>query len=70
MYSTAGHRQKRRTKNNPQQAPKNPPTEAQNRDRERERNLITKLGNPQSEKINSIWTSVTVPNDGWTGWRI
>jgi len=29
MYSTAGHRQKHRTKQNSQQAAKNPPTEAQ-----------------------------------------
>ena len=29
MYSTAGHKQKRRTKHNPQQAAQNQPTEAQ-----------------------------------------
>jgi hypothetical protein len=47
MYSTAGHRQKHQTKQNPQQAAQNQPTEAQ-----KKTSSIFKIGNSQSEKIN------------------
>jgi hypothetical protein len=60
MYSTAGHRQEHRTKHNPQQAAKNPPTEAQKKPTLKLPNLKI-----QSEK-NEI-TSLKVPADGRTG---
>ena len=51
MYSTAGHRQQRWTKHNPQQVAKNQPTEAK---KGTEKKTPLKLSNLQiqSEKVN------------------